>query len=158
MNKLALLVVLLVTACATTLAQPWRIAYSYEDDPSNQRLVLKYENRTSRDVCLTPENWPNQAGMLNQAGDTAYIAIDGARFAISDVNTGYCPGCHFRVRKGKSVIATMPYSHFGIPNRLARRPKTFHFEAFGQECWQGVPGTQEFRGHEFRGHRVPGLR
>lgn len=129
--------VALIAGCATTeLGQSADIPYLYEDLIPMKAFGLTYKNETSKPMCLTPDNWPNDAGKLDQASSRAWVEIKGtqSRYAIKDFNTGYCPQCAQRVRPGETVTGIIPYEEFLIPEKYQSAKKTLHFHAQGFVC------------------------
>lgn len=125
---------LLLAGCAPT-AQLMSVTYQFEDDPVREEVRLLFQNATGRRVCLTPENWPNAGGWLNQSADRIAIITDGRRFPIRDWNTGYCAsGCALAVRPDEQVSASIPYSHFELPEDHKRSEKTLEFAPVAFRC------------------------
>lgn len=121
----------LIAGCATTgVGQSIAIPYLYEDAVQMKAFRLTYKNETNKKMCLTPDNWPNAAGKLDQASSRAWIEIEGSpeRFAVKDFNTGYCPGCAQKVGSGETLTAIIPYSEFSIPEEHHAAKKTLHFQ------------------------------
>lgn len=111
------------------------VTYQFEDDPAREEVRLSFQNATGHRLCLTSEHWPNAAGWLNQSADRVAIIIDGNRFAIRDWNTGYCPrGCAIAVEPDQQVSASIPYSHFELPEGHKRSEKTLDFSPSAFRC------------------------
>jgi hypothetical protein len=107
------------------------------DDPAGQRIVLFNRNPTEWKMCLSPDNWPNAAGVLDQASDRVFLRAGGERFPIRDFNTGYCPRCALVVKPHQQVSTAIPYSEFNLPARLYGAPKTLDFHPAAYACDAG---------------------
>lgn len=125
----------LLCACATTAPSLWKVNYHSVDNKPSKTFELSYSNVTTNNVCLTPENWPAESGVLNEADDSVYVLIDDVKFPMLKVNTGYCAGCHIKVKSGQTVTSAIPYASFGIPDELRDKPKILHMDVYGQKCW-----------------------
>lgn len=129
--------VALIAGCATgELSAPTSIPYQYEDSFALKAFRLTYRNDSKKAVCLTPDNWPNVAGKLDQASSRVWVEIDGrnGRYVMKDFNTGYCPQCALRVAPGESITGIIPYGEFLIPGELYSAKKTLHFQPQGLSC------------------------
>jgi hypothetical protein len=127
----------LIAGCAASgLSSPIAIRYSYEDSIPLKAFRLSYRNETSRPVCLTPDNWPNGAGKLDQALSRASVEIEGqqARYVVKDFNTGYCPECAVRLAPGESITGVIPYGEFSIPEEFHTNKKILHFQPYALIC------------------------
>ena len=132
---IALIAATLLASCVTSRVLYWPLIYQSSDDPSKAQLLMSFTNPEKKEVCLSDSNWPNSSGNLNQMGDTVWLEVDGRRFPIADVNTGYCTeNCSIRVQPGQTVKASLPYENFGLPSNLFKRPKKLHFDAFAFSC------------------------
>jgi len=134
MNRYHLLLAALVGACAyTTSSVP--IAYTLSDLPDRKGIEVSYINRTRQMLCLSPSQWPNAAGKLNQASDQVFLLVDGVQYPIEDFNTGYCSGgCPIYVAPGERVSAFIPYSEFKLPAGLNSKPKSLQFSPNAYPC------------------------
>jgi hypothetical protein len=130
----AALIVALAAGCATHSALI-PIKYEYADVPAEHQIEVAYRNTTRITMCLLPEQWPNQAGKINQASDSVFLVVGQERFPIENFNTGYCPqGCATRVAPGETVSSSIQYADFGLPERLKDAPKTLEFSPMGFKC------------------------
>ena len=120
--------------CATTTPlQP--LAYSFEDQPADRRVVVRYRNTGDSGVCVLPEHWPNQGGAIDQGGDRVFLHVAGRRFALRDFNTGYCPGgCATYVAPGGEISGRLAYADFQLPTDLEQSPKSLEFKPLGYRC------------------------
>lgn len=138
MNKRWIVVsaLFLAAACATvTTDTVFAIDVDSDDDPSSESIRLSYENKTARTICLTPANWPNKAGKINQASDRVWLTVSGERFEINDFNTGYCVGgCATSVGPNERISASVPYSEFDLPANLTKDSKVLHFQPTAFYC------------------------
>lgn len=129
------LVLFLVAACATVSKEKaFPIDVSSEDNPPSESIRVSYDNNTSKTVCLTPENWPNSAGKINQASNIVWLEIGKGRFPLKDFNTGSCHGCVERVGPGRRISASIPYSEFDLPANLTKASKILHFQPTAFYC------------------------
>lgn len=126
--------IFVLSACASSPAAPFPLPYSWADEVESRTFQLTYTNRTDRTVCLAPDNWPNEAGKVDQASSILWVTIVGKKYHIEDFNTGYCPDCAVRVRPGQQVAASLRYDDFSIPEELYQARKTLHFDAVGFTC------------------------
>jgi len=133
MRTLALLFALVALGC-TSSYEVFEIPYSYLDQPEYERVEVRFRNTFRYDVCLVPEFWPNKAGAIDQARGLVFLVIDGKRFSIRNINTGYCPGCFIRVAPGEEVVAYIPYTDFDLPKELYSLKKTLVFSPKGERC------------------------
>ena len=120
-------------ACQST-GGTFPIDYTYEDNQEEHLIVLRFQNNSDRSVCLTPTQWPNAAGKLNQAEGLVNVIIGDLEFSVVDFNTGYCAGCQLTVKAGELATAAIPYADFGIPSELFFEPKALKFEPVGAYC------------------------
>ncbi|CAN7451712.1 hypothetical protein LJR164_002955 [Phenylobacterium sp. LjRoot164] len=125
----------LATAGCVTTSQLFPLAYTYNDEPEQKRIEVRYRNTTPRGVCLLPEHWPNKGGKIHQDGDTAFLVVEGRRFALEPFNTGYCPnGCATYLAPGQEIGGFLSYRDFGLPADLEVGEKTLEFAALGFYC------------------------
>lgn len=112
------------------------IQYQFVDHPSQRRVELLYRNESKHTVCISADYWPNRAGKLNQMSGRAFLVAGGERFPIDEFNTGYCIGetCARRVGPGEQISGSIPYTEFGLPERLKNQPKTLEFSSIGYVC------------------------
>jgi hypothetical protein len=125
----------LAVACVTQdTTSSFDIPYFYEDLPQSQSLVLQYINKYQKAVCLTPSDWPNSAGRLDQDPSNVWIEIEGKRFGIRPFNTGYCPKCARKVKPGDHITGKISYNDFDVPTHLYGAKKSLHFQPKGFHC------------------------
>lgn len=125
---------LLVVGCASSW-KPVPSEYLFKDWPSENRVEVLFTNETDEQLCLLPEHWPNQAGKINQAGESVFLVVAGKRFPIEDFNTGYCPGgCALVVRPGETVSSAIAYDDFGLPAELRQAPKQLELPVVAYAC------------------------
>jgi hypothetical protein len=104
------------------------IDYDYFDRPEKQRVEIRFRNPFPYEVCLDDDIWPNETGALNQAADWVFLVVDGKKFSIRNINTGYCPnGCSTRVPAGEEIVSFIPYTDFDLPEDLYEKPKKLIF-------------------------------
>ena len=124
-----------LASCVTSRVLYWPLDYQSFDDLKGAKFMMSFRNVQKNDVCLSDSNWPNSSGNLNQMSDAVWLEVDGRRFPIADINTGYCTeNCAVRVHPGQTVNASLPYENFGLPSNLFKRPKKLHFDAFAFSC------------------------
>ena len=126
--------VMVVAACAHT-SDLFRVDYTYQDNPSQERIDLSFENKSSRSVCLLPEFWPNQAGKVNQASDYIHLVVNQQVFRLTSFNTGYCPSCVTKVRPGEKAEAFIGYADFGLPDSHYHLTKELVFDLRVYNCY-----------------------
>lgn len=134
-----------MTGCATksTLAP---ISYHFADNPNKHQVELTYRNESKTSRCLSPEQWPNTAGKIDQGSDYVFLVVGDKRFPIEDFNTGYCPGCATSVAPGKEVSAVISYKDFNLPENLTNESKRLEFKPKAFEC--SIKQTSAPLGHE----------
>lgn len=133
----AVIGIALIAACSTIdMEQSVAISYLYEDVPMFKELRISYTNRTNKTMCLTPDNWPNAAGKLDQASSRVSVEVEGTvhQYRIRDFNTGYCPKCAEKVQPGDTLIGAIPYSEFSIPKSEYSAKKFLHFQPYAFPC------------------------
>lgn len=124
-----------VVGCATTTTDLRPLTYSFEDQPSDRRVVVSYRNADRSGICVLPEHWPNQGGAIDQDGDRVFLHVAGRRFALRGVNTGYCPkGCATYVPPGREISGFLAYDDFHLPAHLEHHPKRLEFIPRGFTC------------------------
>jgi hypothetical protein len=123
-----------ITACATPL-ETRHLAVSTVDLMDMRRVEVRYRNDTDQVVCLAVEDWPS-TGMVHQGSDRVFLSVGGEKFAIEDVNTGYCVGstCTARIAPGEEIEGWISYESFGLPERLWISPKTLSFSPAAYIC------------------------
>jgi hypothetical protein len=132
---LTVLALFLVAACATAAKDTvFAIVVSSEDDSSSESIRVSYSNTNAKMVCLTPENWPNSAGKINQASDIVWLEIGKERYPLKNFNTGSCSNCVVRVIPGQIISASIPYSEFDLPASLTKASKVLHFQPTAFYC------------------------
>lgn len=124
---------LLITGCATksTLAP---INYRFVDNVEKQQIELTYRNESKRTLCLSPEQWPNSAGKIDQGSDYVFLLVGDRRFPVEDFNTGYCPKCSTAVAPNQEITSFISYKDFNLPSDLANKPKQLEFHPKAFEC------------------------
>ncbi len=124
----------ILAACATR-AVLTPIDYQFVDNPVNKRIELIFANESKHMMCLSPSNWPNAAGKIDQASDIMFLVVGDKKLPVSDFNTGYCPGgCFFRVAPGKTLKGTISYEDFRLPADLVNEPKRLEFSPQAFRC------------------------
>jgi hypothetical protein len=111
------------------------LAYRFTDVPERGGIEVRYRNSTRAVMCLSPDQWPNQAGKLNQVSDRVVLIVDGKSFPLEDFNTGYCVGgCPTYVDPGEEIRGFIPYNHFALPPEMVGKPKQLLFTPLGYVC------------------------
>ena len=128
------IVFLVVAACATSLVTS-HLVVSTVDNMDMRRIEVRYRNNADQGVCVAAEDWPSN-GMVQQGGDRVFLSVGGERFAIEDVNAGYCVGsaCITRIAPGEEIGGWFSYESFRLPERLRNSPKTLNFSPTGYLC------------------------
>jgi hypothetical protein len=135
MNKLFILMSLSLVGCATLSSDTtFDIAYHLYDQPANKSIRLEYTNEAHKPICLTPENWPNSGGKINQASDRVWLEVEGSKYPIADFNTGYCIACATKIKPGDKIVGIMPYSEFSLPPNKYEAAKSLIFKPRGFFC------------------------
>jgi len=139
MIRFVLFCSILLSGCMTqargsSTGEPENILYTYKDDRENSKILLTYENDKSVQMCLSPNNWPNSAGKINQAASRVILEIDGRAFPLEDFNTGYCANCSIRVKPQEMITGVLSYQDFGIPVDLYNSSKVLRFQPRAYPC------------------------
>lgn len=123
-------------ACATpTASVKTSISYEMKDLPDRGLIQLTYTNKSRETTCLGSADWPNEGHMLDQASNRVFVLVDGTRYPIKNVNTGYCvDGCPTYVAPGKTAIAFLRYEDFGLPYKVRNQTKLLDFKPRGYSC------------------------
>ncbi len=129
-----LCIVLLFGCAAGPTSRVFDVAPTVTDEVSLHQFSVTYRNNNNKKVCLTPDNWPNSVGKVDQASSRVWATIEGRQYKIADFNTGYCPQCATKVQPGRTVEAKIPYSEFEIPEQLYQSEKSLHFQATAFFC------------------------
>lgn len=134
-SKHFLLQVLLLFVCLTPLEYV-ELNWFYSDHPDEEQIEIGYKNDTSRSICLSPTDWPNEAGKVNEPQGAIAVSVDGKRFPMTDFNSGYCFGndCTRRVSPGETILARMWYRDFNLPKIYWTHKKVLEFRAVGWIC------------------------
>lgn len=133
MKIILIILITLSAGCATpsTLAP---IEYSYVDNIGKQQIELTYHNESKKTRCLSPSQWPNSSGKIDQGGDYVFLIVEGKRFAIENFNTGYCPKCSIAVAPNKQITTFISYHDFDLPDDLIKKTKQLEFHPKAYNC------------------------
>ncbi len=141
---LILIAIFCIDGCATksTLTP---ITYQFVDNPNAHQIELTYLNSTKKTYCLTPSQWPNHAGKIDQGSDYVFLVVDGKKYPVEDFNAGYCPGgCPSYVKPGEKLSTFITYKDFNLPEELFDKPKQLEFVPKAYQC----SAPRSTRGHE----------
>ena len=116
--------------CATSEVDEETLIVATLDNIEEESIILSLDNSTSREICVDPQSWPNEAGEVHYASDWIFIETNGRKFSIHDSNLGYCPtGCEYiRVKSGDILQAKIPYKNFSLPNSLYYAEKKIFYK------------------------------
>jgi len=96
--------------------------FAYTDDPENQRIKLTFVSKSSREICVGRETWPDAVGEVTENGynNGIYLIVGGDIFALRespDVNRGFCneKSCYNPLAKGQRLDAYIRYNNFSVP-------------------------------------------
>jgi hypothetical protein len=133
--KIWALSAILLTGCATT-ASSIPIHYQFTDKPTLRRIELSYRNASGQTLCLSPSEWPNVAGKLNNwAPSNIALRVASARFPLKNFNTGYCVGgCPIYLAPGKRITGFIAYADFDLPADFIWQPKVLEFSSTAYIC------------------------
>ncbi len=135
MKKICLALLVWLTAGCAANAGLVYLQYQMTDDPSNQRIQIRYRNVTTAAMCLDPEQWPNKAGKINYGSRSVTLVVGNEKFSLEDFDTGYCQGpCPQRVSPGQEIVGYLAYADFKLPERLQLQPKVLLFRPQGYSC------------------------
>jgi len=125
MRFFTLIILLLLTNCATNTIEDTSISYQFLDSPKKNKIELSYQNETGRTICLASEDWPNLAGKINQASDVIFLIVDDKSFPIVEFNTGYCQGdpCVIKVKANEIITGSISYEDFNLPSNARSADK-----------------------------------
>ena len=134
MKYISFIMIFLLSGCAVNKTARFRIEYEFIDNPAERRVELHYVNNYERTVCLSLDTWPNSSGAIGFASEHVILRINGTRYHMKEMNTGYCPGCVIKVAPGEKVIGTIPYELFMIPESLVFADKELELIVNGYFC------------------------
>jgi hypothetical protein len=135
MSRLSILMSLSLVGCATLSSDStFDIAYRLYDQPAEKSIRLEYTNVARKPICLTPENWPNSGGKINQASDRVWLEVEGSKYSIADFNTGYCMACATKIKPSEKIVGIIPYSEFSLPPSKYQAAKRLNFKPMGSFC------------------------
>lgn len=131
-----ILIAVILIGCTTVYRERIPLDWRLVDNPSAQRLEISYLNLTDSNICLWPDDWPNQAGKLDSNGGQVKLIVGTDRFPMKDFNTGYCPeGCQpLKVMAGEVITGFFLYADFDLPEELRYSEKLLEFDAYAYEC------------------------
>lgn len=125
----------LATLSCATASQLLPLDYTYNDQPQQKRIEVRYRNVSPQGLCVLPEHWPNPGGKIDQNGDAVFLVVGGRRFPLEPFNTGYCPGgCATYVAPGQEIVGFIRYRDFGLPADLEVAGKRLELAARGFSC------------------------
>jgi hypothetical protein len=108
--------------------------FTFKDLLSERRIELSLTNNLRDGVCLLPQFWPNQGGVIGQSPWPPVLLVNGQRFPIEIDDPGYCPGCAQFVAPGETVYAYLSYKQFHLPDELASAEKQCEFTPKAFRC------------------------
>ncbi len=132
MKYITLIMIVLLSGCAINKMVGVHIEYEFIDNPSEKRVELHYVNNHERTICL--DIWPNSSGAISFASEYVILIIDGTRYPIKSMNTGYCAGCVNKVAPGEEAFGYIPYRLFNIPESLVDADKELELDVNGYFC------------------------
>src|SRR4051794_6070395 len=98
MSRFFVVACIFLASCATTHdASSFKVPFTIEDNPKENRIYVKYLNDEAKPICLDPENWPNAEGKIDAGKGRVFIRASGVDHTTENFDTGYCPGCATRV-------------------------------------------------------------
>lgn len=135
--KTNILLITILSSCAS-IGDLFPVPFEWEDNYYIDEFHIIFRNNTRDSICLLPEHWPNQAGVINQASGIVFVVINEERYPMRQINTGYCTGsvsdCGFQVLPGESISANIPYSMFDIPRNLYSSDKKLEYQPLAFRC------------------------
>lgn len=134
MTKIAAFSITILICGCTSSPHLFQVHYDFSDLVDQRKIEVSYTNNLRRTVCLLPEDWPNQAGKINQASQDVFLVVDDQRLPLKDFNTGYCPDCPIRVAPGETTRAFIGYTDFAVPEALVDQKKELIFHPKGYTC------------------------
>ena len=135
MKRVVTIALLAALGCATGVGM-FPIEYDFVDNIPERRVEITFTNDFGFSVCLLPETWPNPKGVIDQGAEFMALVVDGQRFPVIDVNTGYCLGrdCETVVAPGETVSSFVRYDDFGLPEELESSTKHLDFTTGTYRC------------------------
>ena len=111
------------------------LTYIYVDKPDEKRILVKFKNDGSKNICISSDMWPTIYGNIDSEKGSIFIKIDGHKYGSYMHNGGYCPdGCPIRVKPGGEIYGYFLYDNFNIPIEMQRNNKTVEFSPYGYIC------------------------
>ena len=74
--KFFLLLVVLLLGWLTPI-EYIELKWFYSDHPDDEQIEIGYRNELGKSVCLSPTDWPNEAGKVNEPQGSIAISVDG---------------------------------------------------------------------------------
>jgi len=115
-------------ACATDPGDAASSEYAVSISPNaeEQRFDISLQSSSTKPLCVSNDNWPNNLGEMHYSAGHVLAEIDGERYSIRDQNFGYCIGnqCSHRIAPGAVLEGFVSYAEFpGAPLRGAAAPR-----------------------------------
>ena len=111
------------------------IAWELSDQPKEQRIDIRFLNKTRRTLCIDEDNLPTSKGTMLYSRDRVALIVGGHHYAIRNFDPGHCEGgCTVRLPFGASISASIPYSEFSLPARMWHRKKKLVYPLNAQVC------------------------
>lgn len=117
--------------CATVPIENAFIDYEIFDNENESKIELSYKNKTRKTICMSTEEWPNQAGKIHQPSDSVFLNVAGKTIPMTDFNTGHCIGslsqCAHVVKPGETITGFLSYDDFKLPKNLHTSQKSLSY-------------------------------
>lgn len=128
---------LLLGACATTpeirRAEPTEVVFFQEDAPSERLIRFEFVSQSSRDLCISADDWAWQ-GRLSFGSERASLIVGDVEYPMRDVNLGHCldletngRACELRLRRGSRLSGHFSYEAFDLPETAWDEPKRLNY-------------------------------
>lgn len=135
---IAFIVSTLMLSCVTSSeVYENSLKFSYTDDVSSEKIMLKYINVGTLPICLSSHNLPSKKGRLNSNGTNIWLEVADNKYYFKEDNLGYCINCHAKLLPGKEIIAYLNYKDFHLPNTLYGERKYLSLNPIAYKCGDG---------------------
>jgi hypothetical protein len=124
-------------------------SYSAVDLPMEQRFKLTLVSTSRRELCITSDSWPTEAGNLDNASQNTFIAVGGRQYSYKNVDIEACPfkACGNPLSYGMHLESRLFYKDFALPSFLFSSPKELLYRPRPFWCdeshWIDRPGSNK---------------
>jgi hypothetical protein len=82
-------------------------------DRQSNRVNVTLRSHASRTMCVRHDEWPNEKGELDFAGERVYLTVNGRKCFASNKNLGLCAkDCQWKIKEGGELHGFIALSEF----------------------------------------------